>query len=86
MLAIYVIKTTRAIKRASENIGDHAHIMSWNGISDRLWEGTIRELISLDNTLLLSLPKAKIVEFSDDVVVLSTPHGNLAINHKSPMD
>ena len=63
----------------------HICIMSRNGISNGLWEGTIREFMSIDNTLLLSLPKAEIVEFTDDVVV-STPHGNLAINHKSPMD
>ena len=41
--------------------------------------------MSIANTLLLSLPKAEIVEFADDIVV-STVHGNLAINNKSPME
>jgi hypothetical protein len=85
MLATCVVKTTSAIKRALENTNDHAHVMSRNRISDRLWENTIRESMSIDKTPLLSLPKTEIVEFADDLVV-STPHGNIAIKHKNPMD
>jgi hypothetical protein len=85
MLATCIVKTTRAVKRVSENAGNHAHVMSQNRISDRLWENSIRELMSIDNTLLLSLPKTEIAEFADDLVV-STPHSNIAIKHKNLMD
>ena len=82
-LADCVTRTTTAIKRASENAGERAHIMNRNGFSGGLWEGTIQELIGIDNTLLTSLPNSDIVVYHDDVVV-TTPHGQMTINYTNP--
>ena len=80
MLAGCIAKTTTAIKRVSESAGEHTHIMNRNGFSERLWEGMIQELIGIDNTLLMSLSNSKIVIYHNDVVV-TTPHGQITINH-----
>ncbi|KAF8131108.1 hypothetical protein EV363DRAFT_1296545 [Boletus edulis] len=83
MLATCIVRTTRAIKQASENAADHAHQMNCHGFSPQLWEDTVRELLVIDHTLLLSLPKSNIVVYNDDVVI-STPHGMIMINHENP--
>ena len=83
MLAGCIAKTTTAIKRASESAGERAYIMNQNGFSERLWEGTIQELIGIDKTLLTSLPNSEIVVYHDDVVV-TTSHGQVTINHTNP--
>ena len=50
--------------------------------SPELWEGTVRELINIDSTLLPSLPRSEIVVYDNDVVV-STPHGLITINYNN---
>ena len=83
MLAGCIANTTTAIKRASESTSEHAYIMNRNRFSERLWEGTIQELIGIDNILLTSLPSSKIVVYHDNVVV-TTPHGQMTVNHTNP--
>ena len=78
-------KNTRAIRRASENAIDHAHLMSCHGFSPELWEGTVRELINIDSTLLPSLPRSEIVVYDNDIVV-STPHGLITVNYDNPAE
>ncbi|KAF8546417.1 hypothetical protein OG21DRAFT_1527849 [Imleria badia] len=79
-LAMCVVGTTRAIKRASETAGERAHIMNRNGFSEELWKGAIRDLMSVDNINILfaTLLKSEIVIFSDNVVI--------SIKYKSPED
>ena len=85
MLATCVVRTTRAIRQASENAIEHAHLMNCHGFSPELWEGTVRELININSTLLPSLPRSEIVVYNDDVVV-STPHRLITINYDNPAE
>ena len=57
--------------------------MDRDRFSERLWEGTIQELIGIDNILLTSLPNSKIVVYHDNIVV-TTPHVEMTINHMNP--
>ena len=82
-LADCIAKTTTAIKRVSKSAGECAHIMDRDRFSERLWEGTIQELIGIDNILLTSLPNSKIVVYHDNIVV-TTPHVEMTINHMNP--
>ena len=85
ILATCVVRTTRAIRQASKNAIDHAHLMSCRGFSPELWEGTVRELINIDSTLLPSLPRSEIVMYDDDVVV-STPHRLITVDYDNPAE
>ena len=85
MLATCIVRTTRAIRQASEIATDHAHLMNHCRFLPEFWEGTVRELINIDSTLLPSLPRSEIVMYDDNVVV-STPHGLITVNYDNPVE
>ena len=57
--------------------------MNRHRFSPELWEGTVRELINIDSTLLPSLPRSEIVVYNNDIVV-STPYGLITVNYDNP--